>query len=78
MSAGETVVLDMSQTLRLDMTNRKYCGPVYLHAVIDKDNDIAEPREDQHHLVTHTTVICDGGTHLFSGVMNLTEELGNI
>ena len=61
-SPEETVVLDMSQTLHLDVNNRKYCGPVYLHAVTDKDNEIAEPREDQHHLVTQTTVTCDGGT----------------
>ena len=61
-SAGEASVLDMSQTIRLDLANNwQYCGPVYIHAIIDVENEIAEPTEDFHHLMAKATIFCDGG-----------------
>ena len=60
--AGEASVLDMSQTIRLDLVNNwQYCGPVYIHAIIDAGNEIPEPMEDHHHLMAKATIFCDGG-----------------
>lgn len=68
--------MDMSKNLRLDITNNKlYCGPVYVHAVLDKESEIAEPREDRHHLVSKTMIYCDGGSGRFSTVSYLMEIL---
>ena len=60
--AGNASVLDLGQMILLDLVNKwQYCGPVYIHAIIDAENEIAEPMEDHHHLMAKATIFCDGG-----------------